>query len=89
MLKEFGKSLHIRVSAQAAANMIKIEALPNGNKLIKVYVTAAAEDGKANKAVLKLLAKELGLPISALTITRGLASRDKIININTKENKIT
>ena len=41
----------------------------------------APEDGKANKQVVKLLAKELGLSKSALMIVRGQASREKILRI--------
>ena len=44
---------------------------------MQVDVTVAPEDGKANKQVIKLLAKELGLPKSNLAIIRGHTSRDK------------
>ena len=46
---------------------------------MRVDVTAAPEDGKANKQVIKLLAKELRMPKSALTIKHGFTNRDKII----------
>jgi hypothetical protein len=46
-----------------------------------VYVTVAAEDGKANEAVLRLLAKTLGLPKSTLVIISGKSSQNKIIRI--------
>lgn len=81
-LDGFSKGLHVRVTAKASANRIKVEELSNGEKLIRVYVTTAAEGGKANKEVLKLLAKAMGVPPSALTITRGLTSKDKVITIN-------
>lgn len=80
-LEDFGKTLKVRVSAKAASNRIKVEDLDDGSILIRVYVTAPAEDGKANKEVIRLLSKELGLPKSSLTITHGLTSRDKIIAI--------
>ena len=47
--------------------------------LVRVDVTVAPEDGKANKQVIKLLAKELRMPKSALTIKHGCTNRDKII----------
>ncbi len=50
-----------------------------GNTWLKVRVTAVAEDGKANKALLKLLAKHLGCAVSELEITRGETSRYKQI----------
>ncbi len=80
-LDDFGDILHVRVTPKAAANRIKIEHLENGKKRIRVYVTVAPEDGKANKEVIRLLSKELGIPCSAFIIIRGLKTRDKIIQI--------
>ena len=45
-------------------------------------MTVAPEDGKANKQVIKLMVKELGLPKSALLVIRGTRSKDKVIAIN-------
>ncbi|MCF8496787.1 MAG: DUF167 domain-containing protein [Alphaproteobacteria bacterium] len=76
-----GKALSIRVTPKAAANRVKAQAQPDGTEILRVYVTTAPEDGKANKAVLELLAKHLGVSKSSLTITRGAAGRDKIVRI--------
>ncbi|MBI5467291.1 MAG: DUF167 domain-containing protein [Candidatus Kerfeldbacteria bacterium] len=46
---------------------------------IVVRVTAPADDGKANAAVLRLLAQYLAVPVSRLTIQRGARSRRKVI----------
>ena len=46
---------------------------------LKVKVTAAPEDGKATKAVLKLLAKSWKIPFSQLTVVSGETSRYKRI----------
>ena len=40
-------------------------------------VREPATSGRANEAVLSLLAKELGVPTAALTVTAGASSRDK------------
>lgn len=48
---------------------------------MKVRVTAAPVEGKANEALLRLLAKELGVTPSSLEIVRGHRSREKIIRI--------
>jgi len=48
---------------------------------IRVRVTAAPADGAANKAVIKLLAKSLGVPKRALTLVSGVASRHKRLQI--------
>lgn len=46
---------------------------------LKVRLTAAPEDGKANRALLKLLAKAWGVPASSLEILSGETSRHKRI----------
>ena len=48
---------------------------------LKLWVTALAEKGKANEAVLELLAEELKIPKSRLQIVRGLTTRLKHIEI--------
>jgi len=45
-------------------------------------VTAAPEGGKANDAVLKLLANRLDLPGKSLTLVSGPSSRDKIVELH-------
>ena len=49
---------------------------------IGVRVTAAPADGAANKAVLKLLAKTLSVPSSAVTLASGATSRHKRVHID-------
>lgn len=53
----------------------------NGGAL-KAAVTAPAEDGKANSAVIDLLAREWRLPKSAFEIVRGATQRDKVVRIS-------
>jgi len=80
-LNHLGNELHVRVIPRASANKIKLERQSDGSTRIRVYTTAIPEDNKANKAVIKILAKALDLPRSSLTITHGSTSRDKIIHI--------
>lgn len=47
--------------------------------LLKVSVAAPPEDGKANKALLALLAKAWKLPKTALSLLSGETSRHKVI----------
>ena len=54
---------------------------PLGDRL-KVRVSAPPEGGKANRAVLKLLADALGLSVRALTIVRGASSPLKTVEVN-------
>ncbi len=51
-------------------------------EVLRVRVTAAPQDGGANKAVVKLLAKRLGLPLSSVVLARGARSRDKVIEVS-------
>ncbi len=48
---------------------------------LSVRVTAPPEDGKANAAVCKVLAKALGVPKSAVRVTRGETSRHKTVEV--------
>jgi uncharacterized protein YggU (UPF0235/DUF167 family) len=47
----------------------------------KVRVTAAPENGRANDAVLRLLADALSLPRESLTLVSGHSGRDKIVEL--------
>jgi uncharacterized protein YggU (UPF0235/DUF167 family) len=75
------ETLTIRVTPRASRNAVKVEPQGDGSVLYRVYVTTAAEDGKANKAVIEVLAEALGLRKSALTIVQGLTSRNKVIRV--------
>ncbi len=48
---------------------------------LKVRVTAPPAEGRANRALIRLLARELGLPPSAVSILAGASSRNKKIRI--------
>ena len=48
---------------------------------LKVYVTAAAEKGKANKAVIEALADHFGVKKSQIWFISGLRSRYKVVEI--------
>jgi uncharacterized protein YggU (UPF0235/DUF167 family) len=47
----------------------------------KVRVTEAPERGRANDAVLRLLAETLALPRTALTLVSGHGAREKIVEL--------
>jgi len=47
----------------------------------KVRVTEAPERGRANEAVLRLLAETLALPRTALTLVSGHSGREKIVEL--------
>ena len=49
--------------------------------VLAVRTTATPEDGRANEAILALLATALDRPRSALTLLRGATARDKLVRI--------
>lgn len=49
---------------------------------IHVRVTAPLEDGKANAATRKLLARALGIAPTRLTLTGGATARDKTFRVD-------
>ena len=53
----------------------------DGRHVLKVRVRARPVEGEANAALLKLLAKSLGVPKSAVTLDRGGQSRLKMIAV--------
>lgn len=54
---------------------------PEGQPVLKVSVTAPPVEGRANDALVQLLAKEWGVPKRDLAIVGGLKSRDKTVRI--------
>jgi uncharacterized protein (TIGR00251 family) len=52
-----------------------------GRALLKVRVSSPPVDGEANAALIKLIAKTLGLPRSAVTIDSGDTARVKRLRI--------
>ena len=48
---------------------------------IKLRISAAPEDGKANAAVLRFLAGRLGVPVRALTLIKGHGASEKTIAV--------
>lgn len=72
--------LNIRAQPRASHNTIEVDS-DRPNVRITVRVTAAPENGKANDAVVALLAKSLRVPKRNIRIVRGHKSRDKRIRI--------
>jgi uncharacterized protein YggU (UPF0235/DUF167 family) len=59
----------------------RVEALEIAGGRLLAKVRAKPEDGKANDAVLALLATALGLAPSRLELLRGATSREKLFRI--------
>jgi uncharacterized protein len=72
-----GLVLNIRATPKASRD--EIAGLRNGALLVKV--TAAPEKGKANAAVITLLAKTIGVPKSAFELVSGETDRNKVLRL--------
>ncbi|ABS62991.1 protein of unknown function DUF167 [Parvibaculum lavamentivorans DS-1] len=78
-----GVSLRLRVTPRGGADRIDgLAADASGEPFLRVRVSAVAEKGKANDAVLKLLARALRLPRSAFAVASGEAGRTKSVTIS-------
>lgn len=78
---------HVRLSVKLTPNAGRdaidgAEAAADGETLLKVRVTAVPEKGKANKALIELLAKSLKLPKSSIAVISGDTARKKILRID-------
>ena len=67
----------IRVQPRASRNAVDV----SDDGTIRVRVTSPPDRGRANDAVVELIAQRLGVPKSAVTISRGHRSRDKLIGV--------
>lgn len=75
--------LPVRLTPGASADRIDgwdVDA--EGRPVLRVRVRARPVEGEANAALLKLLAKALGVPKSAVALDRGGQSRTKMISVD-------
>lgn len=76
--------MRVRVRLNPKASRDRIDGLhagADGGPVLKARVTAPPEGGKANAALIRLLAREWGLPKSLLTIATGASDRRKTLII--------
>jgi uncharacterized protein len=77
-----GLTVSVRVTPNASRDAIGPVEERAGASLLKVYVRAVPEDGKANAAVAQLLAAFLDCPKRSAVVTVGHTSRTKTITID-------
>lgn len=84
-----GVRVHVRLAPKASRDRIDgIHVDAGGCPLLKVAVTAPPEGGKANAALIKLLAKEWRVPKSAFAIAAGATERRKVLTIEGDTNQL-
>jgi uncharacterized protein YggU (UPF0235/DUF167 family) len=71
------KLLRVKVHPRAKEDLLEIR----GPAAYEAWVRAEAEQGKANAAVLGLLARHLGVASKRLFIVKGATSPSKIVSI--------
>lgn len=73
-------TITVKIHLQPRASQNGIDGV-QGDAL-KLRVTAPPVEGRANKALQKLLAKRLGIPPSQITIITGQRSREKLVQVS-------
>ena len=73
-----GISFPIRVTPRAKRN--QVTGVVNG--ALKVSVTAPPEDGRANEAVIEVLADWLGIKRRQIEILSGATNRNKVVRVS-------
>ena len=77
-----GGRIAVRLTPRARADrVLGIARLADGAPVLKVSVTAPPEGGRANEALLRLLAGEWKLPRRDLKLAGGEKSRSKIVHV--------
>jgi hypothetical protein len=71
-------TIFVKVKASASFNKI----VPIDENHLEVFVTAPAKNGKANEALIKILAEYFTVSPSSISLIKGLKSRNKIFEIN-------
>lgn len=79
MITERAGGIEIAVQAQPRAAQSTIVGEHGGR--LKVRLAAPPVEGAANDELVRVLAKALGVPRSAVTVVRGHASRAKTVRI--------
>jgi uncharacterized protein (TIGR00251 family) len=73
-----------------SAAQITIQLRPRGSRdelfgmrdgVLQAKVTAAPVDGKANRALCRLIAKRAGIAPSRVSVVRGEKSREKVVRV--------
>ena len=80
--RDDGIDLHVRLTPKAALDRIEgIETAADGRSHLKARVRAVPENGAANAALVRLVAKALGVPGSAVSVVAGGTSRLKTLRV--------
>ncbi len=75
--------LYLRVTPNAGRDQIEgPEQRDDGSAVLRVRVSAVPDKGKANAAVIGIIAKALNVPKSAIALVSGDTSRFKTLSVS-------
>jgi uncharacterized protein len=75
-----GVLLHVRLTPKSSRDALEgVETRADGARALKARVRAVPEDGKANDALIALVAKTLKHPASRIKLAAGATSRQKAL----------
>jgi uncharacterized protein len=81
-LRDDGVDLFVRLTPKAAMDRLEgVEQSADGRSHLKARVRAVPENGAANKALERLVAKTLGMPGSSVSVVAGGTARLKTLRI--------
>ena len=72
----------VRLSVRLTPRASREEIAGFEGETLRVRVTAPPVAGRANRALVRLLAKRLGVPRGAVRVVAGQASRSKIVAVD-------
>ncbi len=75
------KSLSLKIKVHAGAKQTRIKSMLSDGTL-KVDIATIAEEGKANQALIALLASEFNISKNNIIIIMGNFSHDKVIKLS-------
>jgi uncharacterized protein len=85
-----GVTLHVRLTPKSSRDALEgVEILGDGACVLKARVRAVPEDGKANDALIALVAKSLKCPASRIKIASGATSRHKTLVLDGDASEIS
>jgi uncharacterized protein YggU (UPF0235/DUF167 family) len=77
-----GLSVTVRATPKGGRDAIDgVDQLSDGTSVLKVRVRAAPDGGEANAAIIRTIAKTIGIGTSTISLVRGATNRIKVFRL--------